>query len=121
MDANNQLALSDSALGAHSLFSQHDSIFVCAPTPFGLESTHGYRPLLLESLVDAQFRGTSYRAVNWIYLGETRGRGRMDRSHEAHGRAVKQIFVYPLCRNVHGRLIENRAEGRHDLKVKDHG
>jgi hypothetical protein len=72
---------------------------------------YGYRPLLLETLVDAQFRGTSYRAANWIYLGDTRGRGRMDRSHEAHGRAVKQIFVYPLCRDVQRRLIESRPYG----------
>jgi hypothetical protein len=45
----------------------------------------------------------------------------MDRSHEAHGRAVKQIFVYPLCRDAQRRLREIRAEGRHGLKVNDHG
>jgi len=48
------------------------------------EQLYSYRPRLLETVVDAQFRGTSYRAANWIYLGETRGRGRMDHSHEAH-------------------------------------
>ncbi|MGH9881309.1 MAG: DUF4338 domain-containing protein, partial [Pyrinomonadaceae bacterium] len=53
--------------------------------PADWERLYGYRPRLLETVVDAQFRGTSYRAANWIYLGETRGRGRMDRNHEAHG------------------------------------
>jgi hypothetical protein len=45
----------------------------------------------------------------WLYLGETRGRGRMDQHHEAHGRAVKRIYVYPLCRNVQHRLAQDAA------------
>lgn len=56
--------------------------------PADWERLYGYRPLLLETLVDKQFRGTSYQAANWTFLGETRGRGRMDQHHEAHGRAV---------------------------------
>ena len=49
---------------------------------------YGHRPLLLETLVDAtRFRGTCYRAANWIYVGQTTGRGRMDREHKAHGHA----------------------------------
>jgi hypothetical protein len=75
--------------------------------PIDWEQLYGYRPRLLETVVDVQFRGTSYRAANWIYLGETRGRGRMDRNHEAHGRAVKRIYVYPLCRDVQYRLAQN--------------
>ena len=85
--------------------------------PEDWEFVYGYRPLLLETLVDSQFRGTSYRAANWIYLGETRGRGRMDHSHEAHGRAVKQIFVYPLSRDVQRRLRERMGGKKHE----DHG
>jgi hypothetical protein len=77
--------------------------------PADWERIYGYRPLLLETLVDAQFRGTSYQAANWIYLGETRGRGRMDQHHEAHGRAVKRIYVFPLGRDVQQRLIQDSA------------
>ncbi len=77
--------------------------------PADWKRLYGYRPLLLETLVDAQFRGTSYRAANWIYLGETRGRGRMDQHHEAHGRAVKCIYIYPLCRDVQRRLTQDSA------------
>lgn len=75
------------------------------------ERIYGYRPLLLETLVDAQFRGTSYKAANWIYLGETRGRSRMDQHHQAHGRAVKRIYVYRLCRDAQRRLAQD-AEPR---------
>jgi len=77
--------------------------------PTDWEHIYGYRPLLLETLVDAQFRGTSYRSANWIDLGETRGRGRMDQRHEAHGRAVKRIYIYPLCRDVQRRLTQDYA------------
>jgi len=69
------------------------------------EKWYGYRPLLLETLVDAErFRGTCYRAANWIHLGQTAGRGRMDRQHAAQGAAVKDLYVYPLCRQVQPRL-----------------
>ena len=47
---------------------------------------YGYTPLLLETLVDVtRFNGTCYRAANWIALGETSGKGRMDRHHKARG------------------------------------
>jgi hypothetical protein len=69
------------------------------------EKRFGYRPLLLETMVDTErFRGTCYRAANWMSLGHTQGRGRMDRQHRAGGRARKEVFVYPLCQNVRERL-----------------
>jgi Domain of unknown function (DUF4338) len=78
---------------------------VARQMPRDWESHYGYRPLLLETLVDAaRFRGTCYRAANWIHLGQTAGRGRMDREHEAHGEAIKDIYVYPLVRNARQRL-----------------
>jgi hypothetical protein len=76
--------------------------------PKDWQRLYGYRPLLLETLVDpARFRGTSYRAANWIRLGQTQGRGRMDCAHEATGRAVKDIYVFPLCRDVRRRLCQS--------------
>ena len=54
------------------------------------------KPLLLESFVDPErFSGTCYRAANWIHVGTTQGRGRMDRSQDVE-RHVKEIFIYPL-------------------------
>jgi hypothetical protein len=73
--------------------------------PRDWEIRYGCRPLLLETLVDAErFRGTCYRAANWIHVGQTAGRGRMDREHTAHGQAVKDIYVYPLVRDARQRL-----------------
>ena len=69
--------------------------------PLDWEHRYGYRPWLLETLVDAQrFRGTCYRAANWIRVGQTSGRGRMDGEHKAHGEAVKHIYLYPLTRDA---------------------
>ena len=66
---------------------------------------YGYRPLLLETLVDrSRFSGTCYKAGNWIHLGATQGRGRMDRDHATHSQAIKDIFVYPLCRHAREQL-----------------
>lgn len=73
--------------------------------PRDWEIRYGCRPLLLETLVDAvRFRGTCYRAANWIHIGQTAGRGRMDREHKAHGQAVKDIYVYPLVHDPRQRL-----------------
>lgn len=69
------------------------------------------RPLLLETLVDEQsYRGTCYRAANWIEVGHTTGRGRMDRAHQRHGNAPKRIFLYPLVKNVRARLVDDERK-----------
>ena len=57
-----------------------------------------YRPLLIETFVEKQrFRGTSYKAANWIYLGQTTGLGRSGMKYYAHG-IIKDVYVYPLTR-----------------------
>jgi Druantia protein DruA len=69
------------------------------------QAAYAVRPLLLETLVDAaRFAGTCYRAANWLELGSTRGRGRMDRTHQPHAKAPKTVFVYPLAEDVRRRL-----------------
>ena len=73
--------------------------------PADWETHYGHPPLLLETLVDAsRFRGTCYRAANWIYVGQTTGRGRMDREHKAHGQVIKDIYLYPLVSDAKQRL-----------------
>jgi len=67
----------------------------------------GVEPLLVETLVDAtRHRGSCYRAANWLSLGETTGRGRMDRGHARHGHAPKRILVDPLVPEATKRLRE---------------
>lgn len=68
---------------------------------------YGLEPWLAETLVDRQrFHGGCYRAANWIELGQTSGRGRMDRAHQRHGAHVKTVLVYPLIKNATRRLTE---------------
>lgn len=63
------------------------------------------RPLLLETLVDRPWSGACYRAANWIHVGQTQGRGRMDRTHQARG-SCKDILVYPLEPHWRQRLCQ---------------
>jgi Domain of unknown function (DUF4338)/Transposase Tn5 dimerisation domain/Transposase DNA-binding len=65
--------------------------------PADWQKRYGYTPCLLETFVEKElYRGTSYRASNWVELAApTAGRGREDRSHRAN-KTVKRIFVYPL-------------------------
>jgi len=73
------------------------------------EQQYGLKPLLVETLVDQQqFNGGCYRASNWIKLGETTGRGRMDRANKRHGAQVKTILVYPLVKNAVHQLKGGR-------------
>ena len=68
----------------------------------------GIEPLLAETLVDPKrYTGHCYRASNWVVLGETTGRGRMDRDHVREGAAPKRVFVYPLVRDAARRLRES--------------
>jgi hypothetical protein len=58
---------------------------------------YGERVVLLESFVEIpRHRGTCYRAANWQYLGETTGRGKCDRTHQA-SLPRKAVYVYPLA------------------------
>jgi hypothetical protein len=60
---------------------------------------YGYKPVLVETFVDSsRYRGTCYRAANWIELGLTEGRGRQDRARLEQV-ARKHVLVYPLQRN----------------------
>ncbi|MEE8308499.1 MAG: DUF4338 domain-containing protein [Gammaproteobacteria bacterium] len=68
---------------------------------------YGVDPWLLETLVDRRrFYGGCYRAANWTLLGETSGRGRMDRTNQRHGAQVKTVLVYPLVKNAKRRLTD---------------
>jgi len=72
--------------------------------PVDWKAHYGVEPVLLETLVDpARYRGTCYRAANWIEVGVTQGRGRMDRQRQAQS-VPKRIFLYPLHRHWRQRL-----------------
>ena len=61
---------------------------------------YGVRPVLVETYVERdRFEGTCYKAANWVHVGATQGRGRMDRDR-AYCAPVKDIYVYPLQRDA---------------------
>lgn len=67
---------------------------------------YGYRPVLAETFVETpRFHGTCYKAANWIPLGETQGRGKLDVDHSAP-LPKKSVWVLPLThdfrRTLHG-------------------
>lgn len=68
-----------------------------ARIPEDFAARYGERVVLLETFVEIpRHRGTCYRAANWRYLGETTGRGKCDRTHQA-ALPRKAVYVYPLA------------------------
>ena len=57
---------------------------------------YGHPVYFAETFVDpGRFRGTCYRAANWIWLGRTTGRGKDDQSKRPN-RPLKDVLGYPL-------------------------
>ncbi len=66
----------------------------CAQAAAGGAGDHS--PVLLETFCESpRFRGTCYRAANWIHVGRTQGRGKLDVRKE-YALPVKDIFLKPL-------------------------
>jgi hypothetical protein len=70
------------------------------------QQVYGHPIYYLETFVDpARFRGTCYRAANWIALGPTTGRGH-NAPTKARTQPVKDILAYPLTRHFRQQLTE---------------
>jgi hypothetical protein len=69
------------------------------PTYFG-------HPLyLLETFVDqSRFKGTSYKAANWIYVGQTKGFNKKGHGSTYHG-IIKDVYLYPLVKQFRRFLL----------------
>jgi Druantia protein DruA len=89
--------------------ASHVLSLVSRKLPEDWYQSYRVRPVLLETFVEQQrYRGTCYRAANWICLGQTRGRGRMDREHRG-SEPVKTVWVYPLDRRFRQILKGDRS------------
>jgi hypothetical protein len=67
--------------------------------PGDWERVYGHPVYFLETFVDPQRnRGTCYRAANWVYLGQTTGRGKDDQTGKPN-RSLKDMLGYPLRRD----------------------
>lgn len=80
------------------------------------QQRYGYAPVLLETFVElGRYRGTCYRAANWIRVGVTRGEGRMGR-HSPYPSVPREIYVYPLVADFRSFL-----QGRSDESAQPSG
>jgi hypothetical protein len=68
------------------------------------ERVYGHPVYFAETFVDTErFKGTCYRAANWVFLGLTTGRGKNDQTGRAN-RSRKQVLGYPLTSDFRKRL-----------------
>ena len=67
---------------------------------------YGHPVYFLETFVDPErFRGTCYRAANWVFLGKTTGRGKQSNSYVPN-RSIKEVLGYPLIKRFRELLGE---------------
>jgi hypothetical protein len=72
---------------------------------------YGHPVYCVETYVESgRFRGTCYKAANWIKVGETTGRGRDGGHHEAVV-PVKDVYIYPLAADFKERLSMREGAG----------
>jgi Domain of unknown function (DUF4338) len=70
------------------------------------QQIYGHPIYFLETFVDPErFRGTCYRAANWIFLGKTTGRGKQSNSYVPN-RSIKEVLGYPLTKRFRELLAE---------------
>lgn len=68
------------------------------------ERVYGHPVYFAETFVDpTRFKGTCYRAANWVWLGRTTGRGKDDRTNRPN-RVLKDVLGYPLTRRFRALL-----------------
>ena len=69
---------------------------------------YGHPIHFLETFVDPErFRGTCYRAANWVLLGKTTGRGKQSNSYVPN-RSIKEVLGYPLTKQFRELLMGTR-------------
>ena len=72
--------------------------------PNDWHARYQYKPVLLETFVESQrFSGACYRAANWIHVGQTQGRGKLDRQHK-NATPIKNTYLYPLHKHFRQTL-----------------
>ena len=65
--------------------------------PDDWQAAFGHPVLLIETFVDPQrFKGTIYKASNWIYVGDSKGFRRTRQGYSATANSPKMVFLKPL-------------------------
>ena len=87
------------------------------------EAVYGHGVLLAETFVDtSRFRGTCYRASNWVCVGETKGWSRDGKTYRYNGQP-KSVWLYPLAKDFKERLCATprslkRKDGLMDIDLE---
>lgn len=82
----------------------------CQQLPSDWKKHHGYKPLLVETFVDTtKYKGTCYRAANWLRVGKTDG---VHVDKDGARKTVKEIYLYPLTKNCKTKLINGEKVHR---------
>jgi hypothetical protein len=69
------------------------------------ETVYDHPVYFAETFVDpSRFRGTCYRAANWVFLGRTTGRGKDDQTNRPN-RPLKDVLGYPMTKRFRERLM----------------
>jgi hypothetical protein len=72
------------------------------------ERVYGHPIYFLETFIDPErYRGTCYRAANWVLMGKTTGRGKDDQTNRPN-RSIKEVWGYPLRRRFRELLSAGR-------------
>ena len=80
---------------------------------------HAYRPVLIETFVDAQhFDASCYRAASWTQVGATKGYRRIGAGYGARTESVKWVFVQALQRDARRILSAPLLEPRYRTGVE---
>ncbi|MBZ5545056.1 MAG: DUF4338 domain-containing protein [Acidobacteriia bacterium] len=70
------------------------------------ERIYGHPIYFLETFVDpTRYRGTCYRAANWVVMGRTTGRGK-NCPNKRPNRSIKEVLGYPLTPRFRQLLAE---------------
>jgi hypothetical protein len=70
------------------------------------QQMYGHPIYFLETFIDpARFRGTCYKAANWVLMGKTTGRGKQSNSYVPN-RSIKEVLGYPLTKRFRALLGE---------------
>ena len=69
------------------------------------QKVYGHQVYFAETFVDTtRHRGTCYRAANWVFMGQTTGRGKDDHANKPN-RSLKDVLGLPLVEDFRGRLL----------------
>ena len=77
----------------------HRNGYIELQLPCDWQQVYGHPVYFLETFVDpALYKGTCYRAANWLVLGRTTGRGK-DAPSMQPTRSIKEVLGYSLTKH----------------------